>query len=150
MKDPHRYDDMLYMPHHRSKTHPQMSNYNRAAQFSPFAALTGYGDAISEEARYTDRAIDLDENQKTKLDRKIQLIQNHLQEKPEVILSCFIPDALKAGGSYKDISGIIKKIDSNEHLITFYAADGFHDGIRIKISQILDIDSVLFHELDNF
>lgn len=150
MKDPHRYDDMLYMPHHESQTHLRMSNYNRAAQFSPFAALTGYDDAISEEARYTDSKTDLDENQKVKLDRKFQQLWYHLSEKPEVSITYYVPDSLKEGGSYQNLTGIIKKINPQEETITLYDEDNIHDGICIKTDQILDIECPLFNIYDSF
>ena len=78
-KDPHRYDDMLFLPHHVSSSHPPMSMENRAAQFSPFAALTGYGDVVKEAGRWTEQKIELDETEKEVPDRKLRILNEYLK-----------------------------------------------------------------------
>ena len=147
-KDSHRYDDMLDMPHHQSVNHPHMSLYNRAAQFSPFAALTGYGDTIDETARLTEKKTELDEQTRQELDAKFQMILNELSQHPIphslYHFTYFIPDALKEGGSYRQISGIIKKVNLTERTITLYAANQLSDGQVLLIDQIRDIEGEAF------
>lgn len=128
------YDDIIDLPHHVSATRPQMSMMDRAAQFSPFAALTGYDAAIRETARLTDQKIDLDDYEKEEINDKIQLITEHLGENFGVVITYFQPDSKKAGGAYVDAVGIVKKIDEYERVIIF------QDGKKIPIDDILDID----------
>ena len=108
------YDDILDLPHPTSKKHPRMSMYARAAQFAPFAALTGYGDAIKETARITDQQLELDENEKALLNEKLQLLRQHLPGKPKITITYFVPDTKKAGGSYQTITGFVKKLQEYE------------------------------------
>ena len=128
------YDDIIDLPHHVSATRPQMSMMDRAAQFSPFAALTGYDAAIRETSRLTDQKIDLDDYEKEEINDKIQLITEHLGENFGVVITYFQPDSKKAGGAYVDAVGIVKKIDEYERVIIF------QDGKKIPIDDILDID----------
>lgn len=128
------YDDIIDLPHHVSATRPQMSMMDRAAQFSPFAALTGYDAAITETARLTDQKIDLDDYEKEEINDKIQLITEHLGEDFEVVITYFQPDSRKAGGAYVDAVGIVKKIDEYDRVIIL------QDGKKIPIDDILDID----------
>ena len=100
MNGTHDYDDIINLPHHVSTRHPQMSMYDRAAQFSPFAALTGYDDAIQETGRLTEQKIELDEETLEKLDERFQILQEHLGEQPEVRFTYFKPDERKEGGAY--------------------------------------------------
>ena len=111
MKPTHRYDDIIDLPRHVSVKRSPMSNYDRAAQFSPFAALTGYEAVIEETGRLTDTRIELDEGGKYLLDEKLQWLREHLPENPEVTLKVFCPDSRKAGGAYESITGHVKKID---------------------------------------
>ena len=108
-----RYDDILHLPHHVSSKREQMTMADRAAQFSPFAALTGYDDAIRETGRLTDTQIELTEDELTALDRKYQV----LHEGTEVRITYFQPDSRKDGGSYITASGTVRKIDTAERLI---------------------------------
>lgn len=128
------YDDIIDLPHHVSAIRPQMSMMDRAAQFSPFAALTGYDAAIKETARLTDQKIDLDDYEKEEINDKIQLITEHLGEDFEVVITYFQPDSRKAGGAYVDAVGIVKKIDEYDRVIIL------QDGKKIPIDDILDID----------
>lgn len=128
------YDDIMDLPHHVSATRPQMSMMDRAAQFSPFAALTGYDAAIKETARLTDKKIDLDDYEKEEINDKIQLITEHLGEDFEVVITYFQPDSRKAGGAYVDAVGIVKKIDEYDRVIIL------QNGNKIPINDILNID----------
>ncbi|MBQ7795600.1 MAG: hypothetical protein IJ374_03455 [Lachnospiraceae bacterium] len=132
------YSDIINLPHHVSKTHPRMSLHDRAAQFSPFAALTGYDAAIKETARWTDEKIDLDETSKVSLDEKLLMIMAKLSEKPMVAFTYFQKDERKAGGSYETTEGRIRKIDFYERVIIM------EDHSKIRIEDIIDIDSELF------
>ena len=106
-----RYDDIINLSRPVSKKRSPMSNSDRAAQFSPFAALTGYDAVIAESGRLTDIQIELDEGGKALLDEKLQIIREHLEEYPEVKLQVFCPDSRKSGGAYEEITGRVKKID---------------------------------------
>jgi hypothetical protein len=111
MKETHRYDDIIHLSRPVSKKRSPMSNFDRAAQFSPFAALTGYDAVIAETGRLTDTQIELDEGGKALLDEKLQTIREHLEEHPAVKLTVFCPDSRKSGGAYETITGNVKKID---------------------------------------
>ena len=120
-----------------------MTILNRAAQFAPFAALTGYNDAISETARLTDEKINLDENHKEMLDEKLQMISEHINEHPEVTVTYFSADEKKAGGTYLTNTGWIKKIDSYEQAIVM------QNGFRVLIKDIYDLQGDLFRNWEN-
>ena len=128
------YDDIIHLPHHVSKTHLQMSMEDRAAQFSPFAALTGYDAAIAETARLTDQRVELDEYERQALNEKLQSISEHLKDHPKVSITYFLPDAWKAGGEYVTVTGNIKKLDDYEHRIVLM------DGSRILMEDVTIID----------
>lgn len=106
-----KYKDMLHLPHPVSSTHPRMSLQDRAAQFSPFAALTGYDDALRETARLTEHFIELDEDSKQEIDRQINYLQQHRKETLPVKITYFVPDAKKDGGAYHTLEGYVQKID---------------------------------------
>lgn len=135
------YDDIIHLPHHVSKKHPQMSISDRAAQFSPFAALTGHGAAIKETARLTDARIELDENAKTILDEKLRIIQETLDKRPEITVTYFQPDEKKAGGRYVSATGIVKKIDLYRRSVLM------EDGRWIPILDIFEIEGELFRSI---
>lgn len=133
------YDDIINLPHHVSEKHPRMSASDRAAQFSPFAALTGHEAAIAETARLTDTRPVLDENRKTELNERLQIILKHISLKPETAITYFVPDAKKAGGSYHQVLGTVKKFNDTEHSIVM------ENGTVIPVNDILEIESpVLF------
>lgn len=134
LKNTTKYDDIIHLPHHVSQTHTPMPTADRAAQFSPFAALTGHGTAIREAERLTDRRIELDENYKSILNEKLQMIVEEVARKPRVRLTYFKPDKKKEGGSYVEVIGNIKKIDEYEKCIVMT------EGQRIQIEQIYDIE----------
>ena len=133
MDDVSRYADIIDLPHHVSKKHPQMSMANRAAQFSPFAAVSGHDDAIEETARVTEEKIELTEDEKTILDGKLQMIQAHIKEQPEVTVTYFVPDKKKTGGAYVTVTGVAKRIDDVHR--TLY----LKDEQRIKLDDVLTI-----------
>ena len=111
------YDDIINLPHPVSQPHPQMSMHDRAAQFSPFAALTGHGAAIEETERETDARADLGEDERENLNRQLCLLRDHLEEQPQVAITYFEPDSRKAGGAYVTIHGIVRKMDMTERYI---------------------------------
>lgn len=112
-----KYDNIINLPHHVSKTRKPMSLYNRAAQFAPFAALTGYDDAIKETARLTEQKIELSDELKNMLNQKIKLIIENIKLQPEVAITYFVKDKTKSGGFYKTISGKVKRIDEVEKFL---------------------------------
>ena len=132
------YEDILNLPHHVSKTRPQMSMLDRAAQFSPFAALTGYDDAIKETGRLTDEKIEMDEDRKAALDMKQAYLIEMIDEQPEISITYFLPDAKKSGGAYVTVTGNLKRFDEYERLLILT------DGKKIPMDDIADIDSDLF------
>ena len=137
-----KYDEIMGLPHHVSKTRPQMPMSDRAAQFAPFAALTGYDSAIKETGRLTDERIELDEGALTALNMRYQLLMEALDEAPEVTITYFQPDERKAGGKYVSAVGTVKKIDDFERRITM------RDGTRIPMDDVLSIDGELFSSLE--
>ena len=138
-----KYDDIINLPHHTSPKRPRMSMIDRAAQFSPFAALTGYDAAVKETARLTDQRMELDEYAKAALDERLQIIQDHLSEVPEVTITYFQPDDRKAGGAYLSVSGSIKKIDAYEKCVVMM------DKQKIPIKEIFGIESELLNSVEN-
>ena len=106
------YDDIISLPHPEPRTHPRMSLHDRAAQFSPFAALTGHSAAIAETGRLTDSRITLDESEMARVDAELQRLQELLPRRPTVSITYFVPDERKAGGSYQTITGKVKRIDT--------------------------------------
>lgn len=131
----HKYEDIINMPHHVSTRYKQMSIESRAAQFAPFAALTGYGDEIKEASRLTDKKINLVDNEKDILNYKLQVIKKNIKNKPQVLIKYFIPDIKKSGGSYKIENKQIKKIDETLKKIIFMDNSYvlFENIINIKI-----------------
>lgn len=139
-----KYDDIINLPHKKSATRPHMTMLQRAAQFSPFAALTGHGDAIKETARLTEKKIELGEDCKERLNERLQLIREQLNAEPEVTITYFLADDKKDGGMYVEATGIVKKID--EYVKTVL----LHDGTKIPMDDIVDIEGSLFRCMDNY
>ena len=137
-----KYNEIMGLPHHVSKTRPQMPMSDRAAQFAPFAALTGYDSAIKETGRLTGERVELDVEALSALDMKYQLLMEALDEAPEVTITHFQPDERKAGGKYVSAVGAVKKIDDFERRITM------RDGTRIPMDDVLSIDGELFSSLE--
>lgn len=134
MKQNGSYDDIMYLPHPVSSNHPQMSRRDRAAQFSPFAALTGHDAAIKESARLTERRIELDEEEKAILDDKLRIIQTKLSDQPQLQITYFQEDEHKAGGRYLTVTGRLKKVISYERVMIM------ENGLRIPIPDIYEIE----------
>lgn len=137
-----KYIDIINMPHHVSKNHPHMSKYERAAQFAPFAALSGYEDIIEEEGRLTDNRIEINEEAKFILDRKMQILMNSIYEKPFISITYFVPDEKKSGGEYVTLDEKIKKIDILKQVIV---AD---NDVLIPVNEIVDMQGGIFKKLD--
>ena len=132
------YDDIIDLPRPTSTRHPRMSMTDRAAQFSPFRALTGYEDAIQETSRLTDRRVELDEHAKAALDEKLRLLSDMVEERPEAAVTYFVPDKKKAGGEYRTAAGRIKKVDRYAQTLVFTT------GQAIPIQDILTVRSECF------
>ncbi len=133
-----KYDDIINMPHHVSSKHPQMARENRAAQFAPFAALTGYDASVKEEARLTGERIQLTDEQVSALNSKLAYLQDKIADEPLVVITYFVPDAKKLGGEYVTIEGIIHRIDDIEGVITLA------DKKKIAMTEILSIEGDVF------
>ena len=129
-----RYDDIINLPHHTSVTHTPLPIADRAAQFSPFAALTGYEDAIDETARFTQDWIELDENEKERLNEKFQKIREQLHMHTHVIFTYFEPDQKKQGGAYLTVEGRARKLDEPKHAFIM------EDGREILIERIVKVE----------
>ena len=135
------YEDIINLPHHVSPTRPRMSMADRAAQFSPFAALSGYGDAVQETARLTNRRIELDESAKAALDEKLRLLAEVIEDRPETAITYFLPDRKKAGGEYVTATGQVKKVDAVAQELVMA------NGRIIPIADIIEVESRLFQTL---
>ena len=131
-----KYEDIINLPHHVSKTHPQMPLYDRAAQFSPFAALTGYEDAIRETARLTETLVQLSEDKKQELDEKLQQLISEKGRTEPVTITFFQPDERKAGGSYRTVTGQIRKFDMYKRKVFL------KDGMEIELEKIVEINEI--------
>ena len=128
-----KYDDIIHLPHHVSATRPHMPMLDRAAQFMPFRALTGYESAVQEPARMTDEKVELTEDEKALLDMRLQKLADEIGSQPKVSLTYFRPDKKKAGGAYVCVTGQLKKIDDYEGALVLIG------GERILIEDIVDI-----------
>ncbi len=135
------YEDIINLPHHVSEKHPQMPLSDRAAQFAPFAALTGHDAAIAETARLTSERIDLGDDAKTELDIKLNYLRDFVSFKPEISVTYFKPDSRKSGGSYLTVTGQLKNIDDIERIISLTG------GINISADEIIAIDSEVFADM---
>ncbi len=133
------YEDIINLPHHVSPTRPQMSIIERAAQFSPFAALTGHSDAIKETARLTSKKLELDDDMKATLDMKKACLVEIADIQPQISVTYFIPDKRKSGGKYVTITGNLRCFSEYERIMILT------DGRKIPIDDIADIDSDLFY-----
>ena len=128
-----KYDDILNMPHHVSSTRPHMSMHDRAAQFSPFATLVGYDDAVKETSRLTNEKLELTADKITDLNQKIAFLIENADERPEITIEYFIPDEKKTGGKYVTLSGNFRRIDEyNQNMV-------FVSGEEIPLNDIFEI-----------
>ena len=127
------YDDIINLPHHVSKSHPQMSMMNRAAQFAPFAALTGHSAAIEETARLTESQQELTDEKSEILNQKMAYLREVINEHPTISITYFEPDKKKVGGKYKSTEGQLQNIDDYNQTIVM------KNGEAIPLKSILDI-----------
>ncbi len=132
------YDDIINLPHHVSATRPHMSQHDRAAQFSPFAALTGHDAAIRETARLTEEIHEPGEDYADQLDQKIQMLRHCSDESLRITVRYFEPDAKKAGGAYVTASGRLKKIDDQRRILVL------EDQTEIPVNRIIALDGDVF------
>ena len=132
------YSDIINLSRPVSKR-PRMSLEQRSAQFAPFAALTGYKGQVKETARLTNKKIEINEELKEILNKKIQLIQKKIKEQPQIEITYFIPDSKKDGGKYETVTNSVKKIDTYKGEIILI------DGTTIAIDEIIDINSVMMY-----
>ena len=130
----HRYDDIIDLPHHVSERHPRMPMLDRAAQFSPFAALTGYDAAIIETARLTDQKRELTEEQKQVISKGLRELQERIKNDPAVTVTFFQPDGRKSGGAYRTVTGEAKKVDAYLGVLLLT------DGTAIPFDSILSLE----------
>lgn len=131
-----KYDDILSLPHPVSKTHPPMPRAERAAQFSSFAALTGYEEIVAESARLTEARAELDRDALEALDAALRAVASEIDARPEVELRYFVPDKKKAGGRYETLRGRVKKIDEQASLLLL------EDGKKIPLGDIASIEKI--------
>ena len=145
MNEKFPYEDIVNLPRPISKKHPEPPLSERAARFAPFAAITGYEEMVLEEARVTEEKIELDECALILLDKKLNVLQNHLSQSPEITITYFIPDKKKNGGAYRKITGSVKRIDSYKKLLIM------NDDEKIQIEDIYKLEGELFrsHGLDD-
>ena len=132
------YDDIIGLPHHESAKHPKMPALDRAAQFMPFAALTGHNAAVMETERLTDSRMELDEMKKEELNEHLQFIKEQLLQKPQIRITYFLPDTQKNGGAYLTITGTVRKIEQTRHQVIM------ENGTVIPMDDIYEIESALF------
>ena len=136
--NPHKYDDMIGLGHHISRTHPPMARIKRAAQFAPFDALMGFGAAICEVGRETEEKKEMSEDEIDMINARLTVIEQHIKEEPGVAITYFLPDTKKTGGRYVTVSGNVRKLDGTGHQIIMA------DGTSIPIDDVRFIRGSLF------
>lgn len=141
MADIFPYEDIVNLPPHISKKHPQPTMLERAARFAPFAAITGYEEMVLEEARVTEERIELDEGTLAMLNEKLNIIHDSLDSEPVIQITYFEPDRKKSGGAYISVTGTVKRIDEYERLVIM------SDGKKIRIDEIFGLEGKLFDSL---
>lgn len=145
MKDIFPYEDIVGIERHISKNHPEIPVSDRAARFSPFAAISGYEDMVKEAARVTEKRIELDENAIELLNEKLQMILEFIDEKPSVSVTYFEPDKKKEGGSYLTAAGRVIMIDDYSRTLVLQMSE--QEQRKIVIDDIYDITGDLFYSL---
>ena len=141
MTDKFPYEDIVNLPPHISKKHPQPTMLDRAARFAPFAAITGYEEMVLEEARVTEERVELDEGTLAILNEKLNIIHESLDSEPIIKITYFEPDKKKSGGAYVSVTGTVKRIDEYERIVIM------SDGKKIPIDEIFGLESKLFDSL---
>lgn len=144
------YEDIIHLPHHKAANRPHMSMYDRAAQFSPFAALSGFDGIIAETGRLTDRRIELSESERALLDQKLTLIDDVIQDgyHPEITVEYYVADQRKDGGEYREYTGKVRQIDAVARTIVFLAENGRSAGKTISVEEIKAIRGELVDYMD--
>ena len=140
--DTDRYEDIIHLPHHVSKVHAPMPLSKRAAQFLPFAALTGYEDLIDEENRLTDEEADLSDEMIGHINRRLAILASARKQRPVVTITYFVPDLKKDGGACHVTTGVVKKVDHYARTVHM------EDGTSIPVWHIMEIDGSIFEEED--
>lgn len=135
------YADIIDLPHHRSPTRRPMSLRDRAAQFAPFAALTGYEDMVAEEARLTQMRRELSEEEQAELNRTLGLLQHRIAQgdAPRVRIRQFVPDERKAGGREETVLGHVKRVDSTRRLLILLADNGVSAGQALRLEDVCEL-----------
>lgn len=136
------YSDIMDLPHHRSTKHAHMAVSDRAAQFSPFAALAGYEAAVKETARRTEERIELSEEAFHQLNEKLHMIRRERKACADVQITYFIQDGKKPGGSYATVAGTVEKIDEYEQVLVM------EDKTRIPMAEIRSIEGAMFDRME--
>ena len=138
---PTPYDDIIHLPHHVSRNHSQMPLRDRAAQFAPFAALTGYEAAVGETARLTTERRELDAQEAEELNRRLTDLAVRLKDRPEVTVEYFVPDDRKAGGAYVTVAGRVRNISVSEKTLVM------EDGTEIPMEDIVSMTGEIFYRI---
>ena len=133
-----QYDDILHLPHHVSDHRTPMSAPDRAAQFSPFAALVGYDRVIEETGRMTETERELSEEERLLLSSRLEYLRSHLSDGLEVSLTLFVPDQRKDGGAYRSLQGRVKRIDAHNQILVW------EDGAAIPFSTVCALEGDCF------
>lgn len=133
-----KYDHIINLPHYVSDKRPKMPMIDRAAQFAPFAALTGYEDAVKETGRLTDDATELPEYVKANINNKLRIVMECIDIQPEINITYFVPDSKKSGGAYISVTGIVKSVEEYERSVILV------DKTVIPIDRIYAIDGKIF------
>jgi len=136
-----RYDDIIHLPHHKSEIRKQMSILDRAAQFAPFAALTGYDAAVRETARLTEKRIEPDEDAVAEINRKLRQLYEEMADEPMVSVTYFRPDEKKSGGAYVTVTGVVKRVDAYARELVFT------DGRSIPMDAVIGIEGEMFDRI---
>ena len=142
--NPHKYDDMIGLGHHVSRTHPPMARIKRAAQFASFDALTGFGAAIHEAGRETEDKLELSEDEIDMINARLAVIEQHIKEQPNIAVTYFLPDTKKAGGRYVTVSGNVRKLDGGKRMMFLT------DETQIPIEDIRIIEGKLFKAYEQY
>ena len=135
------FRSMIDLPHFQSEERPKMSLHDRAAQFAPFAAITGHKEALDETARLTDYEIILDDIQVERINEQLAYLSKNLSDRKLIAITYFVPDATKEGGKYLTDIGIIKKIEQMEQVVVM------DNGRRIEMKKIVEIEVVEAHQI---
>ena len=141
MDKEHQYDDIINLPHHVSSVKPHMSLHDRAAQFLPFAALTGFEDAIQETGRLTQERISLSEGSIESINEKLHILSEEISSHPKIAVTYFVPDEKKKGGAYDTVEGCVKRIDKYKRMIVM------SDGLEILMEDVIEINGEIFSDI---